>query len=125
MKRIVLSSVILAVMFVGCFYSVKVTCDFTDMLINQIHEIEENYEKGNNERAESGAEKLKEEWEKFVDRSILINDLGHAVEITSSIAEIQSFAEDKDDEIYASCDRAKAQIDMFRDMQVPSIWKIL
>ncbi len=125
MKRIVLSSVILAIMFVGCFYSVKVTCDFTDKLINQIHEIEENYENGNNERAESGAEKLKEEWEKFVDRSILINDLGHAVEITSSIAEIQSFAEDKDDEIYASCDRAKAQIDMFRDMQVPSIWKIL
>ena len=125
MKRIVLSSVILAIMFVGCFYSVKVTCDFTDELINQIHEIEDNYEKGNNERAESGAEKLKEEWEKFVDRSILINDLGHAVEITSSIAEIQSFAEDKDDEIYASCDRAKAQIDMFRDMQVPSIWKIL
>ena len=125
MKRIVISSVILAVMFVGCFYSVKVTCDFTDKLINQIHEIEENYEKGNNERAESGAEQLKEEWEKFVDRSILINDLGHAVEITSSIAEIQSFAEDKDDEIYASCDRAKAQIDMFRDMQVPSIWKIL
>ncbi len=125
MKRIVLSSVILAVMFVGCFYSVKVTCDFTDELINQIHEIEDNYEKGNNERAESGAEKLKEEWEKFVDRSILINDLGHAVEITSSIAEIQSFAEDKDDEIYASCDRAKAQIDMFRDMQVPSVWKIL
>ncbi len=125
MKRIVLSSVILAIMFVGCFYSVKVTCDFTDKLINQIHEIEENYENGNNERAESGAEQLKEEWEKFVDRSILINDLGHAVEITSSIAEIQSFAEDKDDEIYASCDRAKAQIDMFRDMQVPSIWKIL
>lgn len=125
MKRIVISSVILAVMFVGCFYSVKVTCDFTDKLINQIHEIEENYEKGNNQRAESGAEQLKEEWEKFVDRSILINDLGHAVEITSSIAEIQSFAEDKDDEIYASCDRAKAQIDMFRDMQVPSIWKIL
>lgn len=125
MKRIVLSSVILAVMFVGCFYSVKITCDFTDKLINQIHEIEDNYENGNNERAESGAEKLKEEWEKFVDRSILINDLGHAVEITSSIAEIQSFAEDRDDEIYASCDRAKAQIDMFRDMQVPSIWKIL
>lgn len=125
MKRIVISSVILAVMFVGCFYSVKVTCDFTDKLINQIHEIEENYEKGNNQRAENGAEQLKEEWEKFVDRSILINDLGHAVEITSSIAEIQSFAEDKDDEIYASCDRAKAQIDMFRDMQVPSIWKIL
>ena len=125
MKRIVISAVILAVMFVGCFYSVKVSCDFTVKLIAQIHEIEDSFEKDDIENAKSAAKKLNEEWGKFIDRSILVNDLGHAVEITSSIAEIQSFAEDEDDEIYAACDRAKAQIDLFRDMQVPTLWKVL
>lgn len=125
MKRIVISAIILAVMFVGCFYSVKVSCDFTDMLIEQIHEIEGSYEKKDLERARDTAKKLNEEWEKFIDRAILVNDLGHAVEITSSIAEIQSFAEADDEELYAACDRAKAQIDLFRDMQVPTLWKIL
>lgn len=125
MKRIVISAIILAVMFVGCFYSVKVSCDFTDMLIEQIHEIEGSYEKKDLERARDTAKKLNEEWEKFIDRAILVNDLGHAVEITSSIAEIQSFAEADDDELYAACDRAKAQIDLFRDMQMPTLWKIL
>lgn len=125
MKRIIISSVILAVLFAGCFYSVKISCDFTDKLIGQIHEIEDSYENDDLERARNTAKKLNEEWERFIDRSILINDLGHAVEITSSIAEIQSFAEDGDDEIYAACDRAKAQIDLFRNMQVPTLWKIL
>ncbi len=125
MKRIVISAVILAVMFVGCFYSVKVTCDFSDNLINRIHEVEDSYKNSDFERAKTCAQTLKDEWESFADRSILINDLGHAIEIASSIAEIQSFAEDEDDEIYASCDRAETQIDMFKDMQIPTIWKIL
>ena len=125
MRRIVISAVILAVMFFGCFYSVGVVCSFTDGLIDQIHEIENNFEKNDLEAAVNGAKKLNEEWQKFVDFSLLINDLGHAIEITSSIAEIQSFAEDANDEIYASCDRAEAQIDMFRDMQMPTLWKIL
>ena len=57
--------------------------------------------------------------------SVLINDLGHAVEITSSVAEIASFAEEQDDEIYAACDRAQALIKMLRDIQKPTLWNIL
>ena len=125
MKRIVISAVILAVMFAGCFYSVGVSCDFAEKLIAQIHEVEDSYEKNDLETARNTAKQLNDEWRKFVDFSILINDLGHAIEITSSLAEIQSFAEDADDDIYAACDRAKAQIDMFKDMQLPTLWKIL
>lgn len=125
MKRIVISAVILAVMFVGCFYSVRAACDFTEKLISQIHEVEDSFEKNDLEKAVDTAKLLNEEWGKFVDMSILINDLGHAIEITSSLAEIQSFAEDADNDIYAACDRAKAQIDLFRDMQLPTLWKIL
>ena len=125
MKRIVISCIILAVMSVGCFYSVEVLCDFTEKLIAQIHEIEDSFEKNDIEAANNAAKRLNEEWAEFVDFSILINDLGLAAEITSSIAEIQSFAEDNNDEIYASCDRAEAQIDLFRDMQMPTLWKIL
>ncbi|MCH5209155.1 MAG: DUF4363 family protein [Oscillospiraceae bacterium] len=125
MKRIVISIVILAVMSVGCFYSVRVSCDFTDKLIEQIHEIEDSFEKNDIEAANNAAKRLNKEWGEFVDFAILINDLGLAVDITSSLAEIQSFAEDANDEIYASCDRAEAQIDLFRDMQMPTLWKIL
>ncbi|MCH5196916.1 MAG: DUF4363 family protein [Oscillospiraceae bacterium] len=125
MKRIVISAVILVVMSVGCFYSVSVSCDFTDKLIEQIHEIEDSFEKNDIEAANNAAKRLNEEWGEFVDFAILINDLGLAVDITSSLAEIQSFAEDANDEIYASCDRAEAQIDLFRDMQMPTLWKIL
>lgn len=125
MKRIVISAVILVVMSVGCFYSVSVSCDFTDKLIEQIHEIEDSFEKNDIEAASNAAKRLNEEWGEFVDFAILINDLGLAVDITSSLAEIQSFAEDANDEIYASCDRAEAQIDLFRDMQMPTLWKIL
>lgn len=125
MKRIVISIVILAVMFVGCFYSIKVSDDFSKKLIEQIHIIEDSYEKNDFKTARDTAQQLKDEWGKFVDYSVLINDLGHAVEITSSIAEIQSFAQDEDDEIYAACDRAKAQIDLYIDMQKPTFWKII
>ena len=125
MKRIVISIVILAVMSGGCFYSVRVSCDFTDKLIEQIHEIEDSFEKNDIEAANNAAKRLNKEWGEFVDFAILINDLGLAVDITSSLAEIQSFAEDANDEIYASCDRAEAQIDLLRDMQMPTLWKIL
>ena len=60
-----------------------------------------------------------------MDRAILVNDLGHAIEITSSVAEIYSFAQEENEELYAACDRAEAQIEMFKSMQVPTIWKIL
>ena len=71
------------------------------------------------------AEELKQMWYDFMDFSILVNDLGHAVEITSSVAEIESFARDNNNEIYAACDRAQAQIKMLRDTQNPTFWKIL
>lgn len=125
MKRIVISAVILAVMFVGCFYSVGVACGFADEMIERIHIIEKSFKENDMETAVSEAERLNEEWGNFVDLALLINDLGHAVEITSSLAEIQSFAEDANEEIYASCDRAKAQLDLFRDMQIPTLWKVL
>ena len=125
MKRIVISVILLCVVAFGCFYSVYAVNDFTGKMLDKIHEVERAFEDGDTEKSSEIAKELSEDWNKFIDFAILVNDLGHALEITSSMAEIHSFAQEGDDELYAACDRAEAQIDMFRDMQKPTLWKIL
>ena len=125
MSRIVISIVILSVLTVGCFISVGAVDSFTDRLYDKIDEVEKAFEENDKERSSKAAEELQNYWNSFLDMSILVNDLGHALEITSSIAEIYSFAQEQNEELYAACDRAQAQIEMFRDMQTPTLWKIL
>ncbi len=125
MNRLAVSIGILAGMAVGCTASVIVTDRVTDLMSEKIDIIESSYESGDKERCTEAAEELWDIWDGMMHYSILINDLGHAVEITSSIAEVLSFAEEQNEELYASCDRAQAQIDMFREMQIPTLWKIL
>ena len=125
MKRIVISVILLCVVTFGCVYSVFVVNDFTGKMLDKIHEVERAFEDGDTEKSAEIAKELSDDWNKFIDFAILVNDLGHALEITSSMAEIHSFAQEGNDELYAACDRAEAQIDMFRDMQKPTLWKIL
>ena len=125
MNRIIISIVILCIMSVGCFASVGVVDTFTDKLCDKIDEVEKAFEEHDKERSSKAAEELQNDWNGFLDTAILVNDLGHALEITSSIAEIYSFAQEQNEELYAACDRAQAQIKMFRDMQTPTLWKIL
>ena len=56
---------------------------------------------------------------------MLINDLGHSLEITSAIAQVYSFAQEGNEELYSACDCAQALIELFRDKQTPTFWKIL
>lgn len=125
MNRIIVSIVILAVMSVCCFASVSYVDAFSDKLCDKIDEVEKAFIGQDEERSSKAAEELQKEWESFLDMAILVNDLGHSLEITSSIAEIYSFAQERNEELYAACDRAQAQIEMFRDMQTPTLWKIL
>lgn len=125
MNRIIISIVILAVMSAGCFISVGYVDRFTERLCEKIDEVEQAFIDNDKERSSKSAEELRNEWIGFLDMAVLANDLGLSIEITSSIAEIYSFAQEQNEELYAACDRAQAQIDMFRDMQTPTIWKIL
>ncbi len=125
MKRIIISVILLSVTAFGCFYSVYAVNEFTAKILDKIQEVEDAFEKGDTEKSSEKAKELSEDWNKFIDFAILVNDLGHALEITSSMAEIHSFAQEGNEELYAACDRAEAQIDMFRDMQKPTLWKIL
>ena len=125
MNRLGVSIGILSVMAAGCTASVLATNHITARMTEQVDIVEQAFTAGDTERCVSAANELTHIWDDMMHYSILINDLGHAVEITSSIAEIQSFAEDENEEIYASCDRAQAQIEMFRDMQTPTFWKII
>lgn len=125
MNRIIVSIVILAVMAVGCFFAVGAVNSFTDKMTDAVSRVEESFESGDSKECVAAANELQELWYSFMKYCVLVNDLGHAVEITSSVAEINSFARDNNNEIYAACDRAQAQIKLFRDAQTPTFWKIL
>ena len=125
MNRFIVSVVLLTTMAEGCFYSVWLTAQHTDRLSGLIDMVEQYHTDSDDENALKYAQELKSSWDQILHYSILINDLGHAMEITSCIAEITSFAEEGDDELYAACDRAQAQLELFRQMQTPTLWKIL
>lgn len=125
MNRFILSIILLGAMAAGCFYSVYLTAQHTDELSGLIDQVEQAHTDGDDEKALEYANQLQSSWNSILHYSILVNDLGHAMEITSCIAEISSFAEEGDDELYAACDRAQAQLDLFRQMQTPTLWKIL
>ncbi len=125
MNRFIVSVVLLTTMAAGCFYSVWLTAQHTDRLSGLIDMVEQYHTDSDDENALKYAQELKSSWDQILHYSILINDLGHAMEITSCIAEITSFAEEGDDELYAACDRAQAQLELFRQMQTPTLWKIL
>lgn len=125
MSRLITSICLLAVMAAGCFWAVYVVDKRTDELSEMVSKTEKAYVDGNKEECVAAADELQKMWNDFIEKGILVNDLGHAVEITSSIAEISSFAQEQNEELYAACDRAQAQIKLFKDMQTPTLWKIL
>lgn len=125
MKRIITSIVILALLAAISFWSVFEVNRFADGFLSKIDEIEDAFENGDIEKSGEHARELSDNWNRFMEYAVLVNDLGHALEITSSIAEIYSFAQEGNEELYAACDRASAQLEMFKDMQNPTFWKIL
>ncbi len=125
MNRLIISILILGVMSIGCIASVMWVNTFTERINSYIEEVEQAFTDNDIERSAQVAEQLQNEWNSFISYSIFVNDLGHAVEITSSIAEVYSFAQEGNEELYASCDRVEAQIRLFKEMQTPTLWKIL
>lgn len=125
MNRIIISIVILIIMAACCFWTVGIVDSFSDKLINKIDEVEQAFIAQDTERSAKAAGELRDEWHRFMDYAILVNDLGHALEITSAIAQVYSFAQEGNEELYAACDCAQSLIEVFRDMQTPTFWKIL
>lgn len=125
MNRLAVSISILSVMAAGCTAAAYVTEKMTEKMSSCIELVEESFRRGDYDRSTDYAEQLGDIWDSILDHSILLSDLGHAVEITTSVAEMISFAEEENDEIYAACDRAEALIKLLRDNQIPTLWKIL
>lgn len=125
MNRLITSIIILVVMTAGCIASVVWVNAFTERIDSKINEVEQAFTENDIEKSSQAARELQEEWDTFLKYSIFVNDLGHAIELTSAISEVYSFALEGNEEIYASCDRVQAQVKLFRDMQTPTLWKIL
>ncbi|MGN0651178.1 MAG: DUF4363 family protein [Oscillospiraceae bacterium] len=125
MNRLVVSIIILALLSALCVGSVLIVDNVTESMSAKVDAVEQAFQNGDKDACTSAADALQEQWHTFMHYSVLINDLGHAVEITSTVAEIASFAQEQDDELYAACDRAQALIIMLRDIQKPTLWNIL
>lgn len=125
MKRIILSVIILAVLAGACCWSVLAIEYKTDVFTQNIREVERAFEEKNSEKCVRAAKKLCSDWDDFLDLSILVNDLGQATDISSSIAEIYSLAKAGDEELYTACNKAKTQIELFRKIQFPTLYNIL
>lgn len=125
MGRLIVSIALLAVMSAGCVAAVRAVTRCTDDMSSLVSQVEDAFVAGDTEASVNAANELSDRWQSFMKYGVLVNDLGHAVEITSSISEIGSFAQESNEELYAACDRAQAQIELFKAMQVPSFWKIL
>lgn len=125
MGRLIVSIALLAVMSAGCVAAVWAVTHCTDDMSSLVSQVEDAFVAGDTEASVNAANELSDRWQSFMKYGVLVNDLGHAVEITSSISEIGSFAQESNEELYAACDRAQAQIGLFRAMQVPTFWKIL
>lgn len=125
MGRLIVSIALLAAMSAGCAAAVWAVERCTDDMSQLVSQVEDAFVAGDTEASVAAANELSDRWESFMRYGVLVNDLGHAVEITSSIAEIGSFAQESNEELYAACDRAQAQIGLFKAMQVPTFWKIL
>lgn len=126
MNRLVVSILLLAVMSAGCFWSVFITIDKTNELSGYIDQVEQAHSEGDSEAAVKYANQLHDAWDSVLHYSILVNDLGHAMEITSCIAEISSFAEEGDDELYGPHATVhRRSLSFSAEMQTPTLWKIL
>ena len=118
MNRLAVSISILAVMAAGSAASVWATDKVASDMTKQISLAEQTFVSGDKEACVAHAERLSEIWDGVLKYTILITDAGHALEIIRWLSGLQ-------EELYAACDRAQAQIRMFRDMQLPTLWKIL
>ncbi len=125
MNRLIVSVCILSGLTAVSFGSIAVTDMFADRMSQLVDEVEDAFESGDREQCTESAEELEELWQDFMDFSLLLNDMGQAVEITSCVAELCSFAEEGNEELYAVCDRTQAQIELLKDTQIPTLWKIL
>lgn len=94
-------------------------------LIDKVDKIAESYNNDDKETAAKLAEELDSHWSEFTHSSILINDLGHAVEISASLSGIAAYAELEDDELISKCVTAKNLLELFYTTQVPTIFNIL
>lgn len=125
MNRLAVSVGILIGLTTMSVGSIVLTDMFTDRMYKLVDEVEDAYERGDKQNCIEISEELNELWQDFMDFSLLLNDMGQAIEITSCVSEICSFAEEENDEIYAVCDKAQAQIELLRDTQFPTIWRVL
>lgn len=125
MKRIAVCTVIAILIIAGGIASVLYTSDFSGKMSENITRIENKFEEGDIHGAKQAMYRTEKQWDGFRRFHILISDDDHALEITMSLAKMQSLLEQGDDELLTECETAKQLIERYGYEQLPYIMNIL
>ncbi len=125
MKRIAVCAVIAILIIAGGIASVLYTSDFSGKMSENITRIENKFEEGDIHGAKQAMYSTEKQWDGFRRFHILISDDDHALEITMSLAKMQSLLEQEDDELLTECETAKQLIERYGYEQLPYIMNIL
>lgn len=125
MKRIILCSVLAGIMIAGGIFSCFYVFSFSERMGENIENISRCFEAGESEAARQAFDTADREWKSFRRLHILIADDDHALEITMSMAKIDSLLQQEDEEVLTECESAKELIRVYGYEQLPYVMNIL
>lgn len=125
MKRIVICIVLSIIIFLGGIGSLYYTCRISDDILDSLEQAQRMYSEGNSEGAAQAVSQVRKSWNKFRDIHIFTVDNGHALEITMSMAKIESLLERDDEEIITECRVMGELVEVYRNEMMPSIMNVM
>lgn len=125
MKRIVICIVLSIIIFLGGIGSLYYTCRISDDILDSLEQAQRMYSEGNSEGTAQAVSQVRKSWNKFRDIHIFTVDNGHALEITMSMAKIESLLERDDEEIITECRVMGELVEVYRNEMMPSIMNVM
>lgn len=103
MKRIVICSILAAVIFLSGIFGTIYSLSVGDNILEDLRQVRESVRSGDNGRALTAAKEASESWRKFRNVHIFLTDNGHALEIAVTAQRIEELLMQEDDEALVEC----------------------
>lgn len=117
MKRIVICSILAAVIFLSGILGLIYTVSVCDNILEDLGQVRESMEAGDSEKALTAANEAAESWQSFRKVHIFITDNGHALEIAMTARRIEELLMQEDDEAIVECGVMEELIRCYCDEQ--------
>ena len=125
MKRIIVCIILTAVIFAGGTACLFYTANTSDKIAADLDKVTQMILSGDTKGASTAAAKARKDWQDFKRLHILSVDNDHVLEITMSIARIESLLERQDEEAVTECAVAKELLRSYKNENMPNIRNIL